>query len=329
MSQVKTLALVCVILVGCGDEPRGPLAWGIGVASFDSAGLGLGVAAPDPLADVAAIRRLSIPTYDGSGQAVHPDLLREPDRLLMAITPYPYSDDLFENPSLIVTTDGARFSELADGLNPLVEAPPIDHNDDPDLHVDPVTGEYEILYLETLRPDAQHLISLRSRDLATWTRTMAIDWNLAQGAPFVVSPAVIVHGGKTTMFDVRLTGDGSMIDRYESPDGRTWDQATATPIALDTGGMVPWHVDAFTCPTGYALLINGYFHDINANGDDDGFNNQNLYLATSPDLVQWTLRTDPLLAHDDPDLDLSNVYRSTGLVAGDRLVIWYSHQYEE
>jgi hypothetical protein len=329
MSQLTTLALVCVLIAGCGTEPRGPLAWGIGVTSFDSAELGLGVAAPDPLADVAAIRRLTIPTYDGSGQAVHPDLLREPDRLLMAITPYPYSDDRFENPSLIVSTDGTQFSELSDGLNPLVEAPAIDHNDDPDLHVDPATGEYEILYLETLRPDTQHLISLRSRDLVTWTRTTAIDWNLAAGASFVVSPAVLVHGGTTSLFDVVLVDDGSRIERNDSVDGKTWNGAQGFPVVLETGGMVPWHMDVFAHPNGYGMLINGYFHDINAEGNDLGFNNQDLWLATSSDLIHWSLRSEPLLKHDDPDLDLSTVYRSTGFVAGDRLVIWYSHQYRE
>ncbi len=318
-----------MIVAGCGDDRRLPLAWGVGIANLDAVELGLGSAAPDALSNLAAARRLEIPTYDGSGQAVHPDMLRERDRVVMALTPYPYSDARFENPSILVSSDGTRFTEPSDGLNPLVDAPPIDHNDDPDLHLDPMTGEYEILFLETLRPDAQHLISLRSRDLVTWTRTMAIDWNFSLGAPLVVSPAVIVHGGAVTMFDVRLTGDGNRIDRYESPDGRTWDQATAAPIALETGGMVPWHVDALVCPTGYALLINGYFHDIDPEGNDRGFDRQDLYLATSPDLVQWTLRAEPLLRHDDPDLDLFTLYRSTGFVAGDRLVIWYSHQYRE
>lgn len=325
----RALALGCMVVTGCGDDPRLPFAWGIGVVSFDAAALGLGTAAPDRLSALAPARHLVIPTYDGSGQATHPDVLRERDRLVMALTPYPYSDARLENPSIFVSTDGVQFSTPGAAVNPIAEAPPIDHNNDPDLHIDPVTGEYEVLYLEALRPETQHLISLRSRDLVTWTRTQAIDWNLAQGAPFVVSPAALVHDRATSMFDVRLTGDINAIDRYDSPDGRTWDQASAAPIALDTGGMVPWHLDAFACPTGYALLINGYFHDIDAEGNDLGFTNQDLYLATSPDLVHWTLRAEPLLAHDDPELDLTSLYRSTGFVAGDRLVIWYSHQYRE
>ncbi len=38
---------------------------------------------------------------------------------------------------------------------------------------------------------------------------------------------------------------------------------------------------------------------------------------------------EPLLAHDEIDLDLQGLYRSTGFVAGDRLVVWYSQQYRE
>ncbi len=69
-----------------------------------------------------------------------------------------------------------------------------------------------------------------------------------------------------------------------------------------------------------ALLINGY---------TDDFGVQDLFLAISPDLQTWTFHREPLLAHDEPDLDLYGLYRSTGFVAGDRLVVWYSHQYRE
>jgi hypothetical protein len=317
MSQLKTLALVCVTVAGCGDEPRLPLAWGIGVASFDSAELGLGVGAPDPLSDVAAIRRLTIPTYDGSGQAVHPDLLREPDRLLMAITPYPYSDDLFENPSLIVTTDGTRFSEPSDGLNPLVDAPPIDHNDDPDLRRDPVTGEYELLYLETLRPERQTLVALRSPDLATWSRQDAIVYDLAAGDSFIVSPAAIVEAGVTHLYYVDLIPSARIVE-LTSSDGRTWDKALAKPVALELGAVTPWHLDVIRGEQGFAMLISGY---------DEAFVHQDLYLATSPDLASWTLAPAPLLAHTDAALDVESLYRSTGVVSGDTLVVWYSMQY--
>ena len=72
---------------------------------------------------------LRLATYDGSGQCVHPDVIgiarafygRE---LLMVMEPYPYGDDYFENPSLLVSDDGLHWL-LPEGLsNPVVDPPP-------------------------------------------------------------------------------------------------------------------------------------------------------------------------------------------------------------
>jgi hypothetical protein len=209
-----------------------------------------------------------------------------------------------------------RFAEPAPGTNPLVSAPPTDHNDDPDLHVDPDTGEYVMLYLDTERPVVQRLIALRSRDLVAWESTVEIEYDLAAGAPFIVSPAAIVRGGEVTLFDVHLASP-HYLERLDPP----WDPATAVPVQIALGDLIPWHVDVFAVPTGYAMLLSGY--------RGDTFDHQDLYLATSPDLAAWTLRAEPLLAWDDPSLDVETLYRASGIVAGDRLIIWYSHQYRE
>src|SRR5438093_1338690 len=49
---------------------------------------------------------LVVPTYDGSGQSVHPDIVAFPDSwsgayYWMAMTPYPNGDPTYENPSLL------------------------------------------------------------------------------------------------------------------------------------------------------------------------------------------------------------------------------------
>lgn len=69
----------------------------------------------------------------------------------------------------------------------------------------------------------------------------------------------------------------------------------------------------------YGMLISGF---------DAAFEHQDLYLATSPDLATWTFQPSPLLAYTDPDLDVASLYRSTGLVSGNTLVVWYSMQHE-
>jgi hypothetical protein len=272
-----------------------------------------------------------IPTYDGSGQATHPDVLRDPNaadpRLLMAMTPYPYSDGQIENPSLLASRNGMVFREIAGVVNPLVPPPPVvhgddpDHNDDPDLRWDAGAGEYELIYLESEPPVKQTVVSLRSTDLITWTRRDAIVFDLGRGDPFIVSPAVVQDGKTTHMFYVSLLSTGFEIETLTSPDGRTWDATTATPIAIDLGNVSPWHIDVVTGPAGYALLISGF--------TGERYKPQSLYIATSKDLETWTLDPEPLLSHADPALGVTTLYRSTGLVAGTSLVVWYSMQYRQ
>jgi len=303
---------------GCKKaRPRQP--WAIGVTTFDATALGLAHArTPDPFVDAIRPGRLVIPTYDGSNQATHPDVLLERDpsgtsHLTMAMTPYPYSNDRFENPSLVVSSDGMSFTAPPGVLAPLVPAPPYDHNDDPDIRRDPRTGEYEILYLETLRPDRQTLVALNSRDKVTWKRRDAVVYEFKTGARFIVSPAAIDEAGKTYLFYVDAAT--KVMYTMVSADGKTWDPGAETLLKLELGTVKPWHVDAIRGDGAYGLLISGY---------DDKFQHQNLYLATSLDLVTWTLRSEPLLSWRDPALGVETLYRSTG-----SLVVWYAMQYRE
>jgi len=311
--------VVLAVLAGCGKDPRPKLAWGIGVATFDAVGLGLGRAPVAPvLANLVADPHLDLPTYDRSRQMVHPDILVEPDRVIMAMTPYPYSDARKENPSLLIGADGTGFNELSDATNPVVPPPAIDHNDDPDLRVDPRTGEYEMFYLETMRPDKQTLVSLRSTDLLTWTRHDAVVYDFHAGAPFIVSPTAIDVDGVTHLFWVD-TGS-SALQTMTSADGVTWDPATAVPIDCDLHNLKAWHVDVVRGDAGFGLLFSAF---------DAEFAHQSLYLATSPDLGHWTLRPQPLLDYADPALGVESLYRSSGTISGDKLVVWYSMQYAE
>lgn len=305
----------------CGKPHHDKLRWSIGVATFDATALGLAhTRTPDPFVDAIRPGRLVIPTYDGSNQATHPDAWLEHDaagaaHLSLVMTPYPFSNDKLENPSLLVSTDGMSFTAPPGVAAPLVPPPPHDHNNDPDLRRDPRTGDYEILYLEAMRPERQTLVALRSRDQQTWTRRDAVVYDLGRGDPFIVSPAALDDAGKTYLFYVD-TKDRRLYTMV-SADGATWDPRSAAPVAIDLGAVKAWHVDALRGDGAYALLISGYVEQ---------FEHQDLYLATSPDLVHWTLRPQPLLDHGDPALGVESLYRSTGVVEHGTLVVWYAMQ---
>ena len=99
--------------------------------------------------------------------------------------------DYFENPSILVSGDGINFFEEKPGLNPLAAPPLVDHNDDPDLFI--YDKNYNILYLETHRPEKQNLILLSSTDRINWTsRMIHTDYLTGNNSdPFILSPSFL------------------------------------------------------------------------------------------------------------------------------------------
>lgn len=125
-----------------------------------------------------AISPLVTPTYDGSGQTVHPsviDFLAEYNmaswrgyRYWMAHTPYPGGNDAYENPSLLASHDGQTWVTPAGISNPLTAGrpgfdggggayeEPGGWNADSDLCYDPVENVLR-LYWMSCQLDAEGL----------------------------------------------------------------------------------------------------------------------------------------------------------------------------
>jgi hypothetical protein len=256
------------------------------------------------------ICRLVIPTYDGSGQAVHPDILiqDESPKYILIFTPYPYTDDSYENPSIVVSENGVRFYEERTGLNPLVDAPEIDHNDDPDIFL--TGGQYTLLYLETLRPLSQNLCLLQSRDRIIWTKKIIHSDNLQlQHTQFMLSPAAVQNAGKTVLYYVNRDAPG--YHRIEFVTGNTIDSLNFHKRQLPViSGLecVPWHIDIISDKTFYYMLISTV-------DNSSGKNLYSLRVARSTDLATWNI---------SPKVILENCYRSTGFVREGIFHIYFS-----
>lgn len=106
-----------------------------------------------------AQQHLRIPTYDGSGQVVHPsviDFLNEYGvevwsgyRYWMVLTPYPFSQDQYENPSLYASHDGFTWVVPENISNPLITASKIGDRGflfDPDMIYNPDSDQLWIYY---------------------------------------------------------------------------------------------------------------------------------------------------------------------------------------
>jgi hypothetical protein len=136
---------------------------------------------------------LQIPTYDGSGQVVHPsviDFLNEYGmdawagyRYWMALTPYPQSQDRYENPSLYASHDGFTWVVPQDISNPLDQAPggwEKGFLNDPEMIYNPDTDQLW-LYYRFANVDALKILLIKINRDSTLTRPVTImeqsPWN--------------------------------------------------------------------------------------------------------------------------------------------------------
>ena len=332
-------ALAVLAFGGCSSEPALPPAWAIGVRHVDAQALGL-VDAAHPGAVVPALAnltdhaRLIIPTPDGSGQATNPDAIVDiadvgESRILLAATPFPYSDARAENPSVFATTDGVTYTVPADtAVNPAEPPPDIGHNADPDLRFDNAKdGDAAQLFFLTYlveQPAAETLISVHTDQLSAWPASdpdpadhTAVLFNQAGGDHTVASPTSVIDAtGKTSVF--LLDTVAHQVFSLTSSDALVWDTAVKQTVALDFAGITPDKIDIVAGPTGtYAMLIAGA---------PAGASHDNVYAATSADLQTWTLDPTPLL--DATALGALTLGRATGVVSGSSLWIWYALEYD-
>lgn len=195
---------------------------------------------------------LDTPTYDGSGEVVHPDVEyihegfgRENWRYWQAMTPLTGRSDATENPSVLASHDGVVWVEPAVGVNPIVPKPSTgsgDHNSDPCLVY--LNGELIMYYRETRKsasPREQRIYYMKTTDGENWSTPEEVLFDGSGNPEGLMSPTVVIINGQFVMFYVSGKESNS-LKRRTSSDGRSW----SSPQTCTTVGMpanrVYWHI---------------------------------------------------------------------------------------
>lgn len=230
----------------------------------------------------SAVGAAITPTYDGSGQTVHPsvvDMVHETGepfrgfRFWMAITPYADSNDQLENPCILVSNHGWEWQEPQGINNPLDQpvggpagSPDGGYNSDTELAWDP-EGERFILYW---RRAFEKLHAAESVDGIHWT----YHWNrLSAGSVELISPSIARRGPS----DWWLFAGGAVVRVYRSasPLG-PWDLQGAIQVPTPSGTQNLWHYSVhWDQPTGHFFM--------SATSRDWA-----IYPAVSLDGINWT-----------------------------------------
>ncbi|MEP6686788.1 MAG: Ig-like domain-containing protein [Gemmatimonadales bacterium] len=251
---------------------------------------------------------LAFATYDGSGQVVHPDYAATPAGafglpLHLAITPYPFGNAAFENPSVFESPRKDRWTLPEGGPNPVV-LPPAGYLSDPDLVYVADLNELWLYYRQVTSDNIVQLI--RTADGRTWTAPVEV---VRAPNHQIVSPSIVRRAiGDWWMFAVNSgqTGCGASTTAVEvrrSQDGIHWGDAVTAQLAQSD--LWPWHIDVQWIPR-----LNRFWalYNVKTAG---GCTTPAVYLAESTDGLDWQVVPQAVLVKGAiPELQ-DIVYRST------------------
>jgi hypothetical protein len=278
----------------------------------------------DPNAEPERIplRAIALATFDGSDQAVHPDVALPPfdgrdERPLLAITPYPWGNPNFENPSIFRGDRWTSWSVASGVTNPIVR-PSGGYLSDPDVIW---LGDRHEFWLYYRHVDADNeILVTQSTDGVRWTAGKAV---VRAPSHRIVSPTVVRRSPtEWLMWSVNSgeMGCGSTsttVELRRSVDGLTW--SPPTTAALSQGGVFAWHIEVQWIPElrEYWALFNG---KVSGSCTTDA-----LYLATSPDGATWKTYPSPVLRRGAmPELN-DIVYRATFTYDAERDLVAFWH----
>lgn len=205
------------------------------------------------------------PTPDGSGQAMHPDVLDfgrsgwKGWRYWMAMTPLPNGYEPDENPCILVSNDGYRWQAPAGITNPVYPWPGYSYNADTELAYDPATSGLIMVWKGPDEGSAWPLLYGRSTDGVTWTEAAPLLWGTGvEPTEQQVSPAILRMGdGTWRMWTNGYPSYTLTLWTATSPEGPWGNPTTCTglPPGPTTSGL--WHMNVHHAPGGgFHMLYN-------------------------------------------------------------------------
>jgi len=271
----------------------------------------------------ANVHAMPVMTYDGSGQAVHPDFVLLPpawagDPFRLVATPYPEGNATLENPSLFTGSDGSDWTVPQRVSNPLVR-PDAGYLSDPDILYDPDAGELRIYYREVTTKNEIWLI--RSTNGTSWSVPVPI---VQAPNHEIVSPTVVRRSANDwLMWSVNSGPIGcgaqrTTVELRRSTDGISWTNPETATLS-DPDGF-PWHIDVeWIASLGQYWAV----YPVKVAG---GCTTDRLRFATSTDGLHWQSYPSPVLTKGVSEQLNDVIYRSSLAyddVTGE-VTLWYS-----
>lgn len=253
---------------------------------------------------------VKLKTYDGLGQAVHPSAVKFNDKIILAVTPFPYGNDYYENPCLYKSADGYNFEPINDA-KPIVLPQAHDkliYLSDPFLFVN--DGNLYLIYRECVYQDNEnyvaHIYEMHTGDLTNWSTPVEL-FKSEYGA---MSPAVLNENGTAYIYYVKFHNKTTILCRRPY-DGNTEEELL---VYNTPDEMMLWHIDFFK----YNKEIFGLF-TFSLDNKGDG---AKTYLAYRESELQWRIKQEITLTNKKGVI--KKTYKSCSLSVENRQILFVS-----
>ncbi|HEY4217328.1 MAG TPA: Ig-like domain-containing protein [Gemmatimonadaceae bacterium] len=259
-------------------------------------------------ADDGPIVVLHLTTPEGSGQSVHPDFAATPTAWVgasrhLTVTPYPYGDTKYENPSIFAGSAPDAWAPRAGVKNPIALPKTGGYLSDPDIVYLPARNALRVYYRAVNAGDIIRMIE--SADGVHFSAPVDV---LTGAENTIVSPAVVRRSATDWLMwsvnsNIGCAAPTTTVEVRRSTDGINWGAPTTVDLAQP--GYSVWHIDVQWIPS-----QNAYWAVFNVK-TAGSCTTPALYFASSTDGMTWATYPSPVLArgaiHEFSDI----VYRST------------------
>lgn len=246
-----------------------------------------------------AFQPIGMINYIGNTQNVHPKVLYFQNgfsghKYWMAYTPYPNSNDRYENPCIAYSDDGFNWTNIEG--NPLATNGnmvniggtdyAVSYNSDTHLVYRSDTSTLECWYRAVVESVKAEIIYRRTTtDGVTWTAAEALKIDTGHNITNLLSPCVNWNGSGYDVWVKGKESGSSKIDFYTvSSNGTTWTYVRSYDLTFDDDGLTvyPWHLDVIKDGTTYIMLV------MCRNGTQIENNACSLFICTSSDNVTYS-----------------------------------------
>ena len=252
-----------------------------------------------------------ISTYDGTGQETHPCVIYSTSgwndfHYLMAMTPYQFSNESYENPSMRYSNDKSTWNKIPGQPDPIITNPGVGYNSDPYIFLKDNT-----LFLFYRYTNSTERFSYwnytTTTDGVVWTRPVKMTIPLSRSNSFLFNGTGWEAWGHNTTTN--------NLTHFVTSNLITWVESGITLINQST---TQWHSEVKLYDAQYQLLV--------CDGESGGKNTINLRFYTSTDGLCWadTNNNSPVLSNRNSSYWDNKLYKSSFIEINNTYDVFYT-----